>query len=110
MIACGAHRAAELYMECEPDKFEAYGYPRARAELRHPGAAVNIKKFRRLMRAHEPAKLGCRMLRSQIHSVKRTSPTSIVARFRREETSGHLLPAVLALSRRLRKSVEHRLH
>ena len=97
-------------MECEPDEFEAYGYPRVRADILHQGVAVNVKKFRRLMRAHEPTKLGCRMLLSQIHSVKRTSPTSIVARFRREETSGLLLPAVLALSQRLRKSVERRLH
>ena len=35
------------------DKFEAYGYRRVGAELRHRGLVVNSKKVRRLMRAHD---------------------------------------------------------
>src|SRR6476659_5949720 len=34
------------------DKFEAYGYRRVDAELRHRGIVVNAKKIRRLMREH----------------------------------------------------------
>src|SRR4029453_3169632 len=34
------------------DEFEAYGYRRVGAELRHRGIAVNSKKVRRLMREH----------------------------------------------------------
>jgi putative transposase len=34
------------------DEFEAYGYRRVGAELRHRGLAVNSKKVRRLMREH----------------------------------------------------------
>jgi putative transposase len=34
------------------DEFEAYGYRRVGAELRHRGMAVNFKKVRRLMREH----------------------------------------------------------
>jgi len=34
------------------DEFEAYGYRRVGAELRHRGIVVNAKKIRRLMRAH----------------------------------------------------------
>jgi HTH-like domain len=33
------------------DEFEAYGYRRVNAELRHRGIVVNAKKMRRLMRA-----------------------------------------------------------
>ena len=32
------------------DEFEAYGYRRVDAELRHRGIVVNAKKIRRLMR------------------------------------------------------------
>ena len=32
------------------DEFEAYGYRRVGAELRHQGVTVNHKKIRRLMR------------------------------------------------------------
>jgi putative transposase len=35
------------------DEFEAYGYRRVGAELRHRGMVVNSKKIRRLMRAHD---------------------------------------------------------
>jgi putative transposase len=35
------------------DEFEAYGYRRVAAALRHQGVVVNGKKIRRLMRAHD---------------------------------------------------------
>jgi putative transposase len=35
------------------DEFEAYGYRRVGAELRHRGMVVNAKKVRRLMREHD---------------------------------------------------------
>ena len=35
------------------DEFEAYGYRRVGAELRHQGIVVNAKKVRRLMREHD---------------------------------------------------------
>ena len=35
------------------DEFEAYGYRRVGAELRHRGMVVNYKKIRRLMREHD---------------------------------------------------------
>ena len=35
------------------DSFEAYGYRRMKAALRHRGFVVNHKKIRRLMRAHD---------------------------------------------------------
>ena len=35
------------------DEFEAYGYRRVGAELRHQGVVVNGKKLRRLMREHD---------------------------------------------------------
>ena len=35
------------------DEFEAYGWRRVRAELRHRGVIVNHKKIRRLMREHD---------------------------------------------------------
>jgi len=35
------------------DEFEAYGYRRVGAELRHRGLVVNSKKVRRLMREHD---------------------------------------------------------
>ncbi len=34
------------------DEFEAYGWRRMQAELRHRGRTVNHKKVRRLMREH----------------------------------------------------------
>ena len=37
---------------CGDDQFEAYGYRRVDAELRHRGIVVNAKKIRRLMREH----------------------------------------------------------
>ena len=39
---------AEMKTIC--DEFEAYGYRRVDAELRHRGIVVNTKKIRRLMR------------------------------------------------------------
>ena len=41
---------AEMKTIC--DEFEAYGYRRVDAELRHRGVVVNAKKIRRLMREH----------------------------------------------------------
>jgi putative transposase len=41
---------AEMKAIC--DEFEAYGYRRVGAELRHRGMVVNTKKIRRLMREH----------------------------------------------------------
>ena len=35
------------------DEFEAYGYRRVGAKLRHSGLVVNSKKVRRLMREHD---------------------------------------------------------
>ena len=35
------------------DEFEAYGYRRVGAELRHRGIVVNSKKIRRLMREND---------------------------------------------------------
>jgi putative transposase len=40
-------------MELIRDEFEAYGYRRIGAELRHQGVIVNHKKVRRLMREHD---------------------------------------------------------
>ena len=40
-------------MKAISDEFEAYGYRRVTAELRHRGRVVNSKKVRRLMREHE---------------------------------------------------------
>ena len=42
---------AAMTMIC--DEFEAYGYRRVGAELRHRGMLVNSKKVRRLMREHD---------------------------------------------------------
>ena len=42
---------AEMKAIC--DEFEAYGYRRVDAELRHRGHVVNSKKVRRLMREHD---------------------------------------------------------
>jgi putative transposase len=39
--------------EIDCDEFEAYGYRRVGAELRHCGMVVNSKKGRRLMREHD---------------------------------------------------------
>jgi len=40
-------------MQAICDEFEAYGYRRVGAELRHQGIIVNHKKIRRLMREHD---------------------------------------------------------
>jgi putative transposase len=40
-------------MQAICDEFEAYGYRRVGAELRHQGVVVNHKKVRRLMREHD---------------------------------------------------------
>ena len=39
-------------MKAIRDEFEAYGYRRVDAELRHRGMVVDTKKIRRLMREH----------------------------------------------------------
>ena len=49
--ASDATVVAEMKAIC--DEFEAYGYRRISAELRHRGMVVNAKKIRRLMREHE---------------------------------------------------------
>ena len=49
--ASDATVVAEMKAIC--DEFEAYGYRRVGAELRHRGMVVNAKKIRRLMREHE---------------------------------------------------------
>jgi putative transposase len=46
-----AEIVARIAAICE--EFEAYGYRRVGAELRHQGIVVNSKKIRRLMREHE---------------------------------------------------------
>lgn len=48
--ASDATIVAQMKMIC--DEFEAYGYRRVDAELRHHGIIVNAKKVRRLMREH----------------------------------------------------------
>ena len=48
--ASDATVVAEMKTIC--DEFEAYGYRRVDAELRHRGIVVNTKKVRRLMREH----------------------------------------------------------
>ena len=48
--ASDASIVAEMKTIC--DEFEAYGYRRVDAELRHRGIVVNAKKIRRLMREH----------------------------------------------------------
>jgi len=51
--AAGADDATVVaQMESICDEFEAYGYRRVDAELRHRGLVVNTKKVRRLMREH----------------------------------------------------------
>jgi transposase InsO family protein len=49
-------RARDLTIVAEmktiSDEFEAYGYRRVDAELRHRGIVVNAKEIRRLMREH----------------------------------------------------------
>ncbi len=49
--AADAGIVAEMKAIC--DEFEAYGYRRVDAELRHRGYVVNSKKVRRLMREHD---------------------------------------------------------
>ena len=49
--AADAGIIAEMKAIC--DEFEAYGYRRVDAELRHRGYVVNSKKVRRLMREHD---------------------------------------------------------
>ena len=56
--ACDAIVVAEMKAIC--DEFEAYGYRRIDAELRHRGMVVNAKKVRRLMREHALNPRRCR--------------------------------------------------
>ena len=53
--ACPADQDAEslTLIEAICAEFEAYGYRRVTAELRHQGHLVNSKKVRRLMREHD---------------------------------------------------------
>src|SRR5262245_64707880 len=50
--AIAADVAVVAAMKAIYDEFEAYGYRRVGAELRHRGMVVNAKKVRRLMREH----------------------------------------------------------
>jgi putative transposase len=52
-IAAFGDAAIVAEMKAISDTFEAYGYRRMGAELRHRGMVVNSKKVRRLMREHE---------------------------------------------------------
>jgi hypothetical protein len=51
-IKIDGYRAQVQEMKTICDEFEAYGYRRVDAELRHRGIIVNAKKIRRLMREH----------------------------------------------------------
>jgi hypothetical protein len=57
------------------DEFEAYGYRRVGAELRHRGMLVNAKKIRRLMREHElnPRRAGVSLRRRIAITIIRSS-------------------------------------
>jgi len=50
--ACARDLTIVAEMKTICDEFEAYGYRRVDAELRHRGIVVNAKKIRRLMRKH----------------------------------------------------------
>ena len=50
--ACARDLTIVAEMKTICDEFEAYGYRRVDAELRHRGIVVNAKKVRRLMREH----------------------------------------------------------
>jgi len=50
--ACARDLTIVAEMKTICDEFEAYGYRRVDAELRHRGIVVNAKKIRRLMREH----------------------------------------------------------
>jgi|SRR5262245_1131214 len=52
------------------DEFEAYGYRRIGAELRHRGFVINFKKVRRLMRNHDlpPRIFPASLTRSTTHA------------------------------------------
>jgi putative transposase len=54
-LADGIDRDTEIlsHIKAIGDEFEAYGYRRVCAELRHRGLVVNSKKVRRLMREHD---------------------------------------------------------
>jgi putative transposase len=73
---------AEMKMIC--DEFEAYGYRRLDAELRHRGIVVNTKKIRRLMREHalNPKQ------RKRFIATTDTSQLSIFAISRRPDAGG----------------------
>ena len=60
------------------DEFEAYGYRRVGAELRHRGMVVNSKKIRRLMREHhlQPKRRWPRPTATTIIRSSRTSPAT----------------------------------
>jgi len=67
---------AEMKTIC--DEFEAYGYRRVDAELRHRGIVVNAKKIRRLMREHalNPRQRRRFMRRRIAITIIRSSPIS----------------------------------
>ena len=60
------------------DEFEAYGYRRVGAELRHYGIVVNSKKIRRLMRENHLQPKRCKRFVATTNSdtTVRSSPTS----------------------------------
>ena len=61
------------------DEFEAYGYRRVGAALRHQGIVVNAKKVRRLMREHElqPQRRKRFVARPTAHTTCRCFPISL---------------------------------
>jgi hypothetical protein len=61
------------------DEFEAYGYRRVGAELRHRGMVVNSKKIRRLMREHDrrPSAASGSLPRPTAPTIVRSSQTSL---------------------------------
>ena len=64
------------------DEFEAYGYRRVGAELRHRGIVVNSKKIRRLMREHDlqPKRRRRFVATTTAITTVRSSPTSLADR------------------------------
>ena len=55
LLSCATGDEAEIVARIEAicEEFEAYGYRRVGAALRHQGIIVNSKKVRRLMREHD---------------------------------------------------------
>src|SRR5687768_18302105 len=81
--APAADRDAEIITRIEAicAEFEAYGYRRVTAELRHQGLFVNSKRVRRLMREHGLSpKQRRRYVRSEEHTSELQSRLHLVCR------------------------------